>query len=368
MMKRVLVFGLFLAVGFHCAPALAAESRPASATEWDKIVSAAKQEGRVTIYGAPETTMQNAFLEFQRAFPQIKVGFVSGSGSNLIPRVITERRAEKYLMDVGLFGHGSLMNLHQAKALDPITPALALSEVTDRTKWWRGQHWYGDEDGQYVFIFSGYLTSPLAYNSKQFDAMELRSYWDLFNPKWKGKVLTFDPRQRGPITDVVTFFYYHPDLGPNFLKRLYGGEMALAVTADHRQGLDWLAAGKFLLAVGLREVDNAKKKGLPVDELNTEGLKEGTYITPGFGTIGIGNRAPHPNAAKLLINWFLSPEGQNVWQKQTENASLRRDVQKTYLPPNTVPKENGNYIFMALPQNKMDDRVARKFVASLFEK
>lgn len=180
--------------------------------------------------------------------------------------------------------------------------------------------------------------------------------------------MTFDPRQRGPITDVVTFFYYHPDLGPNFLRRLYGGEMDIAMTADHRQGVDWLGQGKYLLAVGLREVDEAKKKGLAVEVLNTEGLKEGAYVTPGFGTIGIGNRAPHPNAAKLLINWFLSPDGQSAWQKHTGNASLRRDVAKNDLSPNSVPKEDGNYIFMALPQQKMDDRVARKFAAALLEK
>jgi hypothetical protein len=47
---------------------------------------------------------------------------------------------------------------------------------------------------------------------------------------------------------------------------------------------------------------------------------------------------------------------------------LRRDIPKNYLPPNTVPKENLNYIFIALPQQKMDDRAARKFVAGLLEK
>lgn len=344
--------------------AFAAEPQPKSG-EWEKLIAAAKAEGAVTVYGAPEITMQNAFMEFQKFYPQIKVGFVSGSGSSLVPRIIAERRADKNLMDMGLFGHSSMVTLQQAKALDPIVPALVLPEVTDRGKWWRGQHWYGDAEGQYVFIFSGYLTSPLAFNSKQFDPTELRSYWDLFSPKWKGKVLTFDPRQRGPISDVITFFYYHPDLGPNFLQGLYGGEMGLAMTADNRQGLDWLAQGKYLVAVGLRETEDAKKKGLPVEELNTERLKEGTYITPGFGTIGIGNRAPHPNAMKLLVNWFLSADGQSVWQKHTGNASLRRDVPKDYLSPNTVPKENGNYIFMALPEQKMDESVARKFIASV---
>jgi iron(III) transport system substrate-binding protein len=366
MMLRFPVVFLFVALGF-LSSANSAEVRPAPASGWDKIVAGANQEGKVTIYGAPEIGMQNAFLEFQKAYPQVRVGFVSGSGSAIVPRALTERRADKYLMDVGLFGHGSMMNLHQGKALDPIGSALQLPEVADPAKWWRGRHWYGDEEGRYVFIFSGYLTSPLSFNSKQLDPAQLRSYWDLVDPKWRGRILTFDPRQRGPITDVMTFFYYHPALGPSFLKRLYGGEMGLGVTADHRQGIDWLATGKFALAIGLREVDEAKRKGLPVDELNTEGLKEGAYITPGFGTIGLGNRSPHPNAARLLINWFLSADGQAAWQKHTGNASLRRDVSRSGLPPNTIPKEDGNYIFMALPQHKMDDRVSRKFVASLFE-
>ena len=363
--KILLIVLVFVMMGM--LPSVAA-AQAAPQADWDKVIAAAKQEGRVTVYGAPEITMQSALMEFQKSYPEIKVTFVAGSGSNVVPRILAERRGEKFLMDVGVFGHSSNGTLQRGKALDPITPVLSLPEVKDPSLWWRGRHWYGDEENQYIFIFSGYITSPLAFNTKLFNPDELRSYWDIFSPKWKGKVLSFDPRQRGPITDVTTFFYYHPDLGPNFLTRLYGGEMTLAFTSDYRQGLDWLAQGKYLLAVGLREVDDAKNKGLPVEEFNTERLKEGTYITPGFGTVGLGNNPPHPNAAKLFVNWFLSRQGQTTWQRHTGNASLRRDIAKDYLPSHTVPKENGNYTFMALPQQKMDEGVARKFVAGLLEK
>ena len=45
-----------------------------------------------------------------------------------------------------------------------------------------------------------------------------------------------------------------------------------------------------------------------------------------------------------------------------------RDIAKDYLPPHTVPKENGNYIFMALPQQKMDEGTARKFILGILGK
>jgi len=355
-----------LVLGLVFASIARAAEPPAKSGEWEKLVAAAKAEGALAIYGAPEITMQNALQEFEKAYPEIKVSFVAGSGSNVVPRILAERRAEKYLLDAVVLGHSSTNALVQGKALDPIPPALLQAEVQNKARWWKSQHWYGDDAGQFTFIFAGYLTSPIAYNTKLFNPGELKSYWDLFNPKWKGRIVSFDPRSRGPITDVTTFFYYHPDLGANFLKRLYG-ETAAPLTADNRQGLDWLAQGKYALAVGLREVPEAKGKGLPVEELDAEKLKEGTYITPGFGALGLGNRAPHPSAAKLFVNWFLSGEGQSAWQKHTGNASLRKDIAKDYLPPNSVPKENGNYFFMALPEQKMDENAARKFVASVIK-
>jgi iron(III) transport system substrate-binding protein len=366
-MRQKIFLPVFFFVMMGTLPFVAA-AQSAPQADWEKVIAAAKQEGRVIVYGAPEITMQNALTEFQKSYPEIQVTLVSGSGSALVSRILAERRGGKFLMDVSLFGHNSNAALQQAKALDPITPALSLPEIKDPSLWWRGRHWYGDEENQYIFIFSGYLTSPLALNTKLFNPEEIRSYWDLFNPKWKGKILSFDPRQRGPITDVTTFFYYHPDLGSNFLTRLYGGEMALSFTSDYRQGLDWLGQGKYWLAIGMREVDDAKKKGLPVEEFNPDRLKEGTYITPGFGTVAAGNNPPHPNATRLFVNWFLSRQGQTAWQRHTGNTSLRRDIAKDYLPPRTVPKENGNYFFMALPQQKMDEGTARKFVAGLLEK
>ena len=70
-------------------------------------------------------------------------------GTQLAPRIVAERRGEKYLADVYSGGGTSLyQNLYLGKMLDPIKPALILPEVIDPTKWWEGKHKYVDREGR----------------------------------------------------------------------------------------------------------------------------------------------------------------------------------------------------------------------------
>lgn len=106
----------------------------------------------------------------------------------------------------------------------------------------------------------------------------------------------------------MRFYYYNPAIGPKFIRRLFS-EMGVTIFRSSRQGVDWLAKGRFALCFFCStQVERAKQQGLPVDSFGI--LKEGANLVFGGGTIGLVNRAPHPNAAKLFINWFLSREGQ----------------------------------------------------------
>ena len=121
-------------------PAFAAESKPAWQAEWERTVKAAEEEGQLTVYIAGYGALIDSGL-FQKAYPKIKVTSVTGSGTQLAPRIVAERRAEKYLADVYSGGGTSLyQNLYLGKMLDPIKPALILPEVVDPTKWWEGKH------------------------------------------------------------------------------------------------------------------------------------------------------------------------------------------------------------------------------------
>ena len=166
---------------------------------------------------------------------------------------------------------------------------------------------------------------------------EFKSYWDLVTPKWKGKYVSQEPTSTG-LGGGLQFMYYHPDLGPEFIKRLFG-DMQPTLGRDRRQITDWLAQGKFALCVGCREANRAKNQGLPVDELDNVDWKEGLELTTGGGSMSLIKGGPNPNAAKVFINWFFSRRGQIALQKYNdlygEDApnSRRTDIPKDMLVP-----------------------------------
>jgi ABC-type Fe3+ transport system substrate-binding protein len=97
--------------------------------------------------------------------------------------------------------------------------------------------------------------------------------------------------------------------------------------------LDWLSAGKYAFGIGARQVDTAMTQGLPLNQFLPGSLKEGSSVTAYNGTLSFFNRAPHPNAAKVAVNWLLSREGQTTWLDSNQktgglNDSLREDISK----------------------------------------
>ena len=181
----------FSAIGPSDRFAHAAEVKSAWQEEWEKVLAAAKKEGQVTVY---ISGYEAVLPEFEKEYPEIKLISVSGRGSQLAQRLITERRGEKYLADVfnsgGVTTHGQL---HMAKVLDPIKPALILPEITDTSKWYHKRHHYNDTENEYVFSYVGSATyGAVNYNTKLVDVKNFKSYWDLLNPKWKGKIVSRD--------------------------------------------------------------------------------------------------------------------------------------------------------------------------------
>jgi iron(III) transport system substrate-binding protein len=302
--------------------------------EWEKTLEAAKKEGQVVVY----ISGYDAILpDFEKEFPEIKIIAVTGRGNQLGPRLLAERRAEKFLADVSSTGaNPNYQQFHVAKALDPIKLALILPEVTDQSNWYLKKHQYSDPEGQYVFNYVGSATyGAVNYNTKLVDVKDFKSYWDLLNPRWKGKITIRDIREAGPGAGNTRFFYYHSDLGPAFIKKLFG-EMEVTLFRDFRQGPDWLATGKFSICF-FCDADTLKQQGLPVDTFGPRVFKEGGGLVQQFGTVTLLNRAPHPNAAKVFINWLLSRSGQIALQKRTANAESPADSLRTDIPKDEVP-------------------------------
>jgi ABC-type Fe3+ transport system substrate-binding protein len=331
----------------------AAEMKPDAKAAWENTVAGAKKEGEVRIWGDMEITHPDIVAAFTKEFPFLKAVLVSGKVGDLMPRIIAERRAGKYLADVysGGLGGRAFYDFQRVGVLDPLKPVLVLPEVTDESKWLNGKHHYADGEGQYVFMYEGSVSGVgLFYNTKLLDPKEFRSYWDLLNPKWKGKIAMFE--RPGTGSPNMVRYYYNPQLGPEFVRRLWS-EMDMVVSQERRQATDWLGTGKFVLCLDCADTDAARKQGVPVDEFDRAYLKEasGEIGTSGNSGLALINHAANPNAARLLINWFLSRQGQTVWQdvmnkKVVEPSdSMRVDIPKdNVLPPSR--REEGKKYFV----------------------
>jgi iron(III) transport system substrate-binding protein len=318
---------------FSAGPVNAAEARPAWAVEWEKTVKAAEDEGMLVVYMTQ--AFDPVFREaFQKKYPKIKVTTVTGRGPDLSQRVMSERRADRFPVDLYISGNISPLTVfHKAKILEPVKPLLLLPEVVDASAWYEGKHHYDDPENRYIFVFEGTPRSgDITFNTKLVNAGEVKSYWDLLGSKWKGKIVSVDPLVSGPISAAHIFFYKHPELGAEFLRRFHA-DTDITIVRSNEQMLDWLSAGKFAFGIGARNVDDAILQGLPLNQFLPAALKEGASVTAYNGTLSYFNRAPHPNAARVAANWLLSREGQTAWLDANQKSgglydSLREDISK----------------------------------------
>jgi iron(III) transport system substrate-binding protein len=337
-MKNIRLALLPLLVLTSGSAGFAADAKPAWQANWEQTVAAAKKEGKLNFY-VGRYGSEPLLNEFRKEFPEIKLVTVNGAGNSLGTRIITEIRAGHVVAD--LFSGGANTNyevLYEGKALDSIKSLLLLPEVLDETKWLEGRHRYTDPEQRHVFIYiANPSSSGFYYNTNLANPKEIKSYWDLVNPKWKGKYVSQDPLGTG-LGASLQFYYYHPELGADYIRKLFG-DMQPVYGRDRRQITDWLAQGRYAMCVGCRDTARAKSQGLPVDELDNVDWKEGVQLTSGGGSLSFIKGAPNPNAAKVFVNWFLSRRGQIALQKHQdlygEDApnSRRTDIPKDVLVP-----------------------------------
>ena len=309
--------------------------------DWEETLAAAKKEGRLVLYGSAD--YEQLFGEFQKKYPEIKVTGVFGRGADVAKRILAERRAEKFLADVYVNGQGTGYNiLYKGKTVDPLAPVLMLPEVTDTSKWWQGKHHYADPENRYLIMFNGAARVVVGYNTKLVNPTQVRSYWDLLEPKWRGKIVALDPSSGGA-GDALRFFYYHGSLGREYIRRILI-DSDPTISADTRQMGDWLAAGRFAFSIfspiSRMDLDKMQTQGLPVDWFDPDHLKEGAYIAAGSGGAALMNRAPNPNAAKVALNWLLSREGQIAYQRIFTLGDEGPDSLRIDIPKDKIPRGN----------------------------
>jgi iron(III) transport system substrate-binding protein len=333
------------------ASVFGADAARAASSRWEDVVKGAEKEGEVTVYATNSVgDLQVIWDAFKKKFPKIKLNATAiSTTSEIVTKVMAERRAGQFLVDVMLGAPGATYNsFYRGKALDPMPPALVMPEVTDLSKWWKGKHRYVDPENQFVFVYQSSLYGPPVYtNTKLVNLDSIRSVWDILDPKWKGKMIGLWPRANY-VSTALLFMYHHPQVGPKFLERLYS-EMDITYFSDFRQGTDWLAAGKYQICV-LCRLRRAHEQGLPVAEVSPYHFKEAPGIGSNNGAIVLMNNHPHANAARLFINWYLSREGQiafrqaNNTMEDDTTTSMREDLPLSVVPEPARRRKDVDYI------------------------
>ena len=307
--------------------AWAQNSTPLWQIEWEKTVELGKKEGRVVV---SITTSNELRAAIEKHFEQkygIDVEPVVGRAPVIVRKMVDEYKAGIRYFDLHIGGSESAVtSLLPEGLLDPLEPAMLLPEVKDPKQWWGGHIW-SDNAKRFIYSSHAHQSESVWYNAQVMKPAEIRSFDDLLEEKWKGKIGLLDPRTPGSGASIWSYLW---DIkGEEYLRKLVAQK--LVIGRDQRALAENLARGKLALVLGLGYYSHApfKKAGLPVEPLPTP--KEGTYISGGSGHLMIMKQPAHPNAMRIFANWFLSKEGQDVYSRALGQGTRRLDVDTRWL-------------------------------------
>jgi len=315
---------------------------------WEKIVTAGKKESKVVVFGPPGPDVRDAYtLGFQKKYPEIQVDFNGMQGAQVAPKLIAELKSQQYRTDLIIAGTTTaLEGLVPVNAVVPMQPFLLGPETRDVSKWKAGKLHYSDDAEKYNLVYGNRVQVAFVYNRDSLAPGKIKSWKDLLNSEWKGKIAMLDPRRAGGGLDISTFWYTNEKLGlgKSFMKQLLTTQ-DIFMSNEERQIVDFVARGRYPIAIGPSGTltFQLKAQGLPVELFGSAGLQEGGFVTASNGTISVVKNTPHPNAVKVYLNYLLSNEGQVVWSKASGLASLRRDVPKDHIPEILLPQEGVSY-------------------------
>lgn len=304
--------------------------------EWQKTLVDARKEGRITIYGIPGVDVREALAkEFQKAYPGIIVEYTGVGGAEIAPKILAERRAGVYLVDICISGTGPFVSGTETALKhtgQPLELLLIQPEVKNPKNWMGGKLEFADKEKKVNLVMTTYTSSYISYNSKLVSPDKARnlSLWDLTKPEWEDKFMISDPRVPGPGSVLGLFLYYNPRLGQDFIRALAKNKPVLS--RDSRLMAEWLSLAKYSLWLGTDPniVLEFVKVGAPLEKQNH--AREGGYVTAGWGSLIVMDKAPHLNAARIYLNWLLSREGQTLFTKVMNTLSRRTDVPTDHYP------------------------------------
>jgi len=293
-------------VSFAVAPVLCCTGA-ASAQGTDDLYEKAKLEKSLTLYAAgPSDPYRRWIDEFQKRYPGVTVSFTGGLSHGLNTKIEEQLANKKMEADLAIFQTiqdfgrwkkaGALL-LFKPEGSDKIDPA------------------FKDEDGAFTTVHVNMIT--YAYNTQLVPTADVpKSALDFLKPLFTGKLIATDPGH-----DDAGLYVFHSVVekyGWGYMDK-YMAQKPKFVTTGHATVSNAIAAGEMLATFdSTSTTPRLKREGKPIDLVLSQ--EDATPLF--FVAAAIFKDAPHPNAAKLFLNWYLAPEQ----QRRTGTFSPRADV------------------------------------------
>lgn len=308
--------------------------------DWDNALAAAKKEGSLVIFSTVPPETKESLTRLVKEKFNVQAEWVIGRANELAEKLLTERRAGIYSADIYLSGGATAITvLKPAGVMESFDKLLILPEVRDPSKWWEGKPaWWDKENTMYAIL--AIVKQSIAINTEAVKPEEIKSWRDLLNPKWKGKITMDDPTISG--SGSATFSALASGLmDVNYLREL--AKQDLVITRDRRLMGEWVARGKYPIGIAIDDAVQTEliRAGAPIKLISPV---EGNYITASSGGVGVVNKMPHQNAAKAFVNWVLSQDGGTAFSKIYGGQSARTDVPTDHLDPAQVRQSSVKYL------------------------
>ena len=292
----------------------------------EKIVAAAKKEGTLTLYTTiAEKDLPALIQPFEEKYG-IKVSVWRAGTDKVLQRTVAETQAKKYDVDAIHFGSPEMEALSREKVLQsiasPFHKELQPGSVPKHKEW-------------AATLLSVWVQ---AYNTQAVKKEDLpKSYKDLLDPKWKGK-LGIEAKNQDWFASVVEVMG-GGEKGLGYFRELVA-KNGISTRQGHTLLNNMVVSGEVPLALTLYNYmpEQAKKKGAPIDWFALE------PAIARSNAVGVARRAPHPNAALLFYDYMLS-------------EAQPRLVALDYVPTNTkVPSPlKGIKILQTDPVRSLDE-------------
>jgi iron(III) transport system substrate-binding protein len=306
----------------------------ASETE-ASVYAAAKKEGKVVYWTSYDTeTMDAMGARFAKRFPGIAIEPFRINPGPAIERIITQSRAGQLNVDAV---NGFVSYMPQL-----VDRGLAISFPYDEV--------LGVPKGRLVYDNKGlveiHLDSPIVYNTTWVKPGEIKSWDDLLDPKWSGKII-MDARG---VSFAILAGKWGEEKTADFLRRLLANKPIIMKSGT--QVIEALAGGQGAIGIGTYagRAIQYKEKGAPIEWARVSPVPTGIILI----MAGLKGSA-HPNAAHLWASFWATPEGQEaIWEGHRygmvagDNLSPHgRDIQASHLEvvfENTDPVENSRLL------------------------